>query len=273
MVREEIVTIPHGISIKSEWIQEVKVREITGRDELSFSELSSLPVSAKTVAIVKRLVAIGLGKSDIKIENLTLGDINTLILYIRRLNYGNILECAFSCDKCEEDLSFVMDVNSLIPPASFSAQRLCKLQVKDLVFEIRPVTFSDVFSLNTLEPMKKKSDYVLKLIQKCIIKSNVPISKETSRKVINKISDKLEELDPFANIIFKNKCPSCLQPFTIYFSPGEFLLKEIENSLRSFDLEVHLLAFFYHWSLNEIYSIPAKKRKEYVELIVKTWKG
>ena len=85
----------------------------------------------------------------------------------------------------------------------------------------------------------------------------------------------LEEIDPLSNIYLHLLCPECGHSFQASLRVEEFVLGELGmmSGNNQLEREVHWLAFHYHWSEEEILSLPTAKRKRYVELVNATLAG
>ena len=100
-------------------------------------------------------------------------------------------------------------------------------------------------------------------------RSRARISQET----IAEVSAKLEEMDPQADIVLDLSCPDCGHLFKTPFFIEDFMLREIRTRMRQLEKEVHWIAFNYHWSEDDILSLPMSKRSRYVDLINRTLSG
>ena len=111
------------------------------------------------------------------------------------------------------------------------------------------------------------------LVTSCILDSNPKLPEKLDDQLLTAISTKLSEIDPKADILLDLTCPNCNYKFQAPFIPEDFLLRELEARKSQFEGEVHWIAFNYHWSEDEILSLPLSKRKKYVDLINRTLSG
>ncbi len=63
------------------------------------------------------------------------------------------------------------------------------------------------------------------------------------------------------------QCPACRQPFTALLDAAGYFYQEIANRSAHLYRQVHLLAFYYHWSEAEIMGMTAAKRQRYLDLL------
>lgn len=62
-------------------------------------------------------------------------------------------------------------------------------------------------------------------------------------------------------------CPECNAIFPFLFDLPGFFLNRLRAGLGLLYHEVHILAYHYHWSENEILALPREKRKMYLQLL------
>jgi hypothetical protein len=62
-------------------------------------------------------------------------------------------------------------------------------------------------------------------------------------------------------------CPVCHHDFSALFDTATYLFQELHSRARHLYGEVHLLAFYYHWSEAEIMDMTARKRHLYLDLL------
>ena len=78
--------------------------------------------------------------------------------------------------------------------------------------------------------------------------------------LIDAVSTKLEQVDPLSDITITVSCPECKHAFSASFPVEHFVLKELMHG-DGLEQEIHWLAFNYHWSEQEILSLPIARRK------------
>jgi hypothetical protein len=88
--------------------------------------------------------------------------------------------------------------------------------------------------------------------------------------LVEELSEQLETLDPQAELIINSKCPFCNHGFSRLFDVAAYFSKELGGREERFYREVHTLAFYYHWSEQEIMRLTLPQRHRYIELINET---
>jgi len=218
------------------------------------------------------------------LTRLTVGDRTAILLQFQRLMFGNILKCDIQCTSCEQNISLEVPVSDLILPTNVDPQMEYDVKIDDFRLKLRPVNGKDQKSFLISSDMSQggsattvtskniiMTDYVSHIIKSCV-KSDPPLPKNISENIdlVNKISTSLEKIDPQSNIVLDMKCPLCSNSFKVNFFIEDFVLQEIYYLQQQLDNEINFIALYYHWSENEILSLPLKRRKKYLELIKDT---
>lgn len=110
------VELPGGfISKDGSLVKYAEVRELTGIDEEAISKSGSVGRALLTM-LQRGLVSIGVEaatKEDI--DNLLSGDRDAILIGIRRVTFGDVVDFAFPCPACNTDLVVHLDLNKDIP--------------------------------------------------------------------------------------------------------------------------------------------------------------
>lgn len=115
------VTLQRGLidPVSGIWQTEAEVREMTGADEEYLAGIDAkgnVMYSEYMVALLKRATT-RIGTIDVQsnvnvIDNLSLGDRDTLFLGVIKATYGSTKEFQVTCSKCSEDSDIVMDLDN-----------------------------------------------------------------------------------------------------------------------------------------------------------------
>jgi hypothetical protein len=91
--------------------------------------------------------------------------------------------------------------------------------------------------------------------------------------LVDELSNRMEALDPQAELTINAQCPICDHPFSLLFDTAAYFSRELARREERFYREVHTLAFHYHWSEEEIMRLTLRERNRYIELINETVSG
>jgi hypothetical protein len=268
------VTIPHGILLENSWIQQVGLRELNGQDENLVAKTHYYPIPFRTTALLERFVRFAdLGSANAElVRQLTVGDRIALMLGIRRMAFGDKLNCTLSCPMCKELMSMDLSVSKFLSPSMQEPRSEYSVNVGDFLLKMRPLTGADLESL-FVNDIRSSSREKERLARSCIISSDPPLPDSLNDDFIAMLSSKLEEVDPQSDIVLNLACPSCRESFQTQFNAEDFVFREIDSRLNLLETEVHWIAFAYHWSEESILSLSLKSRKRYVDLIHRTLAG
>src|SRR6185369_10660156 len=90
-----------------------------------------------------------------------------------------------------------------------------------------------------------------------------------SPQVKLEIEKKMSELAPRAEIDVETECPECQHPLNTQIDVASLFLDEVAGGLDSLERDVHILAWHYHWSEDEILAMTRPRRRRYVALVQK----
>jgi hypothetical protein len=307
-----VFMVPHGVTVDGKkWLRLIRLRQVTGHDEQYLSNLdTSLSPPIKTTELLSRVTAFlnepgqpshswsqrinrgvieidssipttGYCGLDVKelVRKLTIGDRIALLLHLRQLMFGNDIDAETSCPSCGKVVSLDLSVLSLLQPVEPEPKTEYHFNIDNFDLTIRPLQGRDQEEIvevyaHSGSTSKHAEQYAESVVRACIISCEPPLPKNLSTDFIDKISSKLERLDPQAEIILNMTCPHCNHSFITAFFAEDFILQEISvRQKQNLDQEIHWLAFYYHWSENEILSLSMKRRKKYVKLINRALSG
>ena len=262
-----MVAVPRGIfdSSRGQWIKHVRLRRLVGHDERLLGELSDMPPYMNVLALLERVASFEEGEVATLLRRLSIGDRVALMLHLRQLELGDKLDCTVSCSSCLKAMSVVLSVAKLLNMTHPAPSASYGMEAGGFCLEIRPFTAQDQ---DLILKVKKEDDDVLQIMAKsCILNSDVPLPEKLSTEVIEALGQRLEQIDPLSDIVLDLSCFECGDKFQISFNVEDFILQELGISHGDIESEVHWLALHYHWSENEILSLPMQRRRKYISLI------
>ena len=85
--------------------------------------------------------------------------------------------------------------------------------------------------------------------------------------VIRKLNQRIEVLDPQAEIRINLLCPECSHKWDVFFDITSFLWTEINDWAKRMLQMVHKLALGYGWSEHEILNLSPVRRQLYLGML------
>jgi hypothetical protein len=278
---EPEVLLRRGWWTGQQWEQRVCLRPVDDSTEESLLErIEGMLSVERDTALLTSLVCGPEGNAITRTQilDLSMGDRELLLLLVRRQLFGNIMQCVLKCPSCDENLDVELKVDDLIVESNAEQQ----IRYEELI-EVEDTRFRVIFHLPTAGDVEKAlrhtayiADAARTLARECIDSvsrvSNEPGSTQEEKEewpdsVFRKISARIEQLDPQAEIELQSKCPACGNEFKQPVDPGGYLVRELAARQRVKYQEVHELARAYHWSEAEILRMGSRKRQIYLDLL------
>lgn len=275
----ETVTLPTGVWIDGICHKTAAVRALTGSDEVFLLEVgrSLLPAARSTALLARCLTELGPVSNDKTeaIRALTVGDRYALLLHVRLLTIGNRIQGTVTCPNpdCLERMDLELKVKDLLlPPYSDSREWYEEtINADQKTYEVcfRLPTGGDqeaVAKAARIDP-QAAAEALLDRCLKSASNGNGPVTKQVPAKLFAELSARMAELDPQAELILQATCPLCAYEFSTELDVSTYFFQELTDRIKHVYTEVHKLAFYYHWSENEIMNMTPTRRRVYLELL------
>ncbi len=270
------VTLPGGLWLDGVCHRQAGLRPLTGADEAFLLEDGRLlPPAARATALLARCLT-RLGNLDLTahdpstlVRSLTVGDREALLLHLRRLTAGERLQCVLLCPDCGEPMDMDLQVSHLLlPPYSDPRPE----------HELAAGSNGDTWQVRYRLPTGADQEAVVAtsasdpaaaaehLLRRCVSQIE-PNPGKLPPVVHQQLAAQMAVLDPQAELHLDLTCPACERPFSALLDAATFLFEELAGRSAHLYRQVHLLAFYYHWSEAEIMGMTAAKRQRYLDLL------
>jgi hypothetical protein len=287
MGRTATVLLPRGLWLDGACYREADLRPLNGDDEAFLLDTGSvlLPVEQTTALLARCLMR--LGDLDLAehapealVRSLVVGDREALLLHLRRLTLGDRLPCVLYCPApgCGEPMDLELRTSDLLlPPYEGVCPEYEATLGDDGVtsrVRFRLPTGADQEAAAVLAVADPEAAAEL-LLRRCLLQLGAGdgqaaiVTPETDlpEAVRRELPALLSRLDPQAELLLSLTCPACGHPFSALFDAAAYLFQEVASRAASLYREVHLLAFYYHWSEAEIMGMTSVKRRRYLDLL------
>jgi hypothetical protein len=208
------------------------------------------------------------------ITNLTIGQRDVCLIKLRDMTFGTRLTGVAVCPACKERVELDFDsrdiagANARLPDFE-SVETTSKdivLNLPGWVLRFRLPTNADLTSLSS-----DGSQTPVKLLEACLLDArregeSVPPA-ELPAEIVAAITERMGQEDPFLNITIDMKCPACDHQWQMIFDIVSYFSSEINTWAARIMREVHYLASAYGWREEDILSMSAWRRQQYLELI------
>lgn len=207
-------------------------------------------------------------KSWDELTKLSKGQRDALLLEIRKDIFGNYLKGLAQCEYCKEPLEIVFDT-SVIASSNVYEEQKNEYNLSYSGYDVK-FRLPNSIDLATIVGGMNLTQARSQLLKNCLLKvkrkdkpfafSKLPI------KLIRIITDKMAELDPFAEIKLDVHCLMCGQRQDLILDIVSLLWSEISALALQVLHQVKVLARFYGWSEQEILAMSPIRRQKYIEM-------
>ena len=196
-----------------------------------------------------------------ELADLTIGERDTRLLRLRMVMFGEAADGTSECPQCAERVEFPIDTVRLAHRENVT-ETAQEIEVNGTCLRFRLPTSRDLAGVvNTPD----QSRGIRQLIEQCVIEPRLP--EELSDDVVEALSDAIVEADPQAEIIISLGCPNCRKHWELLFDIAYFFWNEIAAHAQRLVYEIDALARAYGWTEREILSLPAQRRRTYLEML------
>jgi hypothetical protein len=206
---------------------------------------------------------------------MSVGDRDALLLWVRRITFGDEIQCTVVCPgpECGQKLDFSLSVDELLAPREESS-KVFESHVSSAGTEhrvrYRPVNGADLEFVAAAVPGDEPASAML--ARRCLIAINGEPVGHIPESLLSSLSRLLLDADPHAELRLQFRCPECDLGFESIFDVGAFLGTELSDVRRLYR-EVHVLAFHYHWSERDILALTPRRRRLYLDLLSEQLRG
>jgi hypothetical protein len=142
------------------------------------------------------------------------------------------------------------------------------VQVGDRTLHIRNPTGRD--QLDWLKKSFQYEDAAVEAMVRTLVLDNGALNQEDlPAEWIQTIDSAMEEFNPLINFNILVHCPYCQNENQYEIDLEEITLRKLRKDQQNLFEVVHSLASHYHWSEEQIFSIPSWRRSHYLALIGK----
>jgi hypothetical protein len=274
----ERVTLPTGLWVDGICHKTAEVRALTGSDEVFLLEAgqSLLPAQRTTALLARCLIELGPARDKTAaVRGLTVGDRDSLMLHVRLLTIGKTIQATVRCPNpdCSERMDLELKVNDLLVPPYSNCQEWYQqtINVDEKTWDVcfRLPTGADqeaVANIAHTDP-QAAAEALLRRCTKSDGNGNGSFPKQVPMSVFTELSARMAKLDPQAELILQATCPICAHAFSTELDISTYFFHELKERIKRVYMEVHTLAFRYHWSEHEIMAMTPTRRRLYLDLL------
>lgn len=240
---------------------DVTLRRPAGEEDVLLFEASRRDMRL-TVGLLSRIARHG--GEELHCDELTVTDIEVLLLELRRLMFGNTVRGESVCTApgcgARVDVSFrVSDYIAHHAPRTAHDAHPSEAEGW-LTLRNAPVRFRLPLASDQIA-VSGQPDAERLMIARCVDPPELPA------RLLARVARVLRTLAPSLADVVQGTCPECGAEIAVYFDPQDFTLRELRAEASFVFEEIHLLASRYHWSEASIMSMSHARRMLYADMI------
>jgi hypothetical protein len=213
------------------------------------------------------LLAAGCDQPIDALARLPVGERDARLFALRESTFGSRLTSVATCPGCGEQLELSFDASHLSGAGQQTEDEL-SLDVDGYQVCFRLPNSLDLMAAANLKETGAAREL---LLEQCIRtaerRGDEITAAQLPENVVERISARMSEADPQADIQLALNCPVCSNEWQSAFDIESFFWIEINAWAARILGEVHILASAYGWSEQEILRVSAWRRECYLNLV------
>lgn len=204
------------------------------------------------------------------LAELSIGQRDERLLQLRERLFGPKLVNTAACTECSERVEWENRITDIRIPSLQDGSMANEFEFKTDNYHFR---FRLPNSLDLADVIHNEDrDEALKgLLIRCILKAESAGQDQTVDQlpdhVIQSLNQRIEALDPQAEIRIRLRCPACSHSWEVQFDIASFLWTELNDWAERMLQTVHKLALGYGWSEREILNLSPIRRQLYLGML------
>jgi hypothetical protein len=230
----------------------VYLRSLSGADEMAVQNTGT----GNLIQLLESLMLPGQTGNKVNAALIVTADRDRLLALLYISMYGAKIESTVSCRACGQKFDLDFSLNELLrhyQPAAIADNGQYQLEPG---ISFRLPNGEDEMFINGLVGAEAERQ----LLERCLLEGNADTDSE-------KVQLKMAELAPVLSLDMQADCPECGNEQQVQFDMQSFFLTKLKQERPDLIREVHNIASQYHWSQQEILSLPRNLRKQYAALI------
>lgn len=260
------VELPGGLFQDGERHRDCSLKPITGRLERDVAEsgsgIQSLPEQVTRILThaVDRIAGQSISKD--RVRQLCSGDRQFLMLQLQSALHPGPRWLTRACRGCREAVQFQLKADQI--PVKPAGRQFPKAEVLLSIGKVN-IRVPNGGDEEAVASSVRDPEFALKtLVGRLVSVGQESVDADAlSREDQLQIDRTLDEMSPRAGQMIAITCPYCEQKQDLSIDHYGW----ITEPGRGLYQEIHTIALHYHWSENDILSLPSRRRKTYIRLI------
>jgi len=207
---------------------------------------------------------------------LTIGQRDACLLYLRELTFGSQLKGLADCPACGNRLELIFEARDL---RGQTTPLLDSETIKPIgtvssfnhgPYELafRLPTSADLTALALQTEANQAYQGLLESCLTSIRKDGEPVvANSLPAEIVDAIMERMEQADPLSDLTLAATCPACGHAWRVMFDIVSYFWGEIQSWAKRLMRDVHIRASAYGWREADILAMSAWRRQQYLEMI------
>lgn len=202
------------------------------------------------------------------IAELSIGSRDACLLRVRERLFGSRLVNSAVCPQCKGQIEWEQEISDIaVETTDRPTTHHSSLEIDDYQLCFRLPNSVDLAELEG-----SNTDVALQqLLRRCILSAEHAGEfcdiEQLPEAVIQALNQRIEELDPQAEVRINLTCPECSHRWEVFFDIAGFLWAEINEWAERMLQTVHQLARAYGWTEREILNLSPVRRQLYLGMV------
>jgi len=265
--------------------REFELATLTGREEELLAQARQPQTATLVTEVLSRCVSRLGDVAPVTPEvarQLLVADRQYLLLRLREATFGALVRANLRCPwpSCGEQVSIDFSVTDVpveeaphrAPAHTMTVSAEAAGDPDGIEVTFRLPNGSDQEDLSALVTANE-AEALTRLLSRCVqrIGTHSPPTPEQvaalSTLARSEIEERMHQLAPKVEQNMEATCSECGRGFAAPFDIHRFFLGELRTDRDLLYQEVHYLAYHYHWSEQEIMSMPRDRRRTYIDVL------
>jgi len=222
-----------------------------------------------TDATGKALILLSAAHPEIPAEelrSLSIGRRDASLVRFRRELFGAAARAFAECPRCLSRLEYEAPAAEMLEPDSPDFHEPLTLEWEGWSVRFRLINSGDVAAASACRTIAEARRM---LASRCIVEAHgggAAVSEDIPESVIERISERLGQADPNADLSIALTCLGCGHGWEVVFDVAAFLWAEVSALAKRLMREVDVLARAYHWREADILAMSWVRRQFYMEM-------
>lgn len=203
---------------------------------------------------------------------MSIGQRDLLLLQLRERLFGQQLLNTAICPQCNERIEWQSRVADFVIETDSTDTKVDEFELQAEGYRLR-FRLPNSLDIAAVDEAGSTENAVQQLLLRCVIEveqgSAACANRPLPDHIIQALTERIELLDPQADIRINLNCPGCGHSWCVLFDIGSFLWTEINSWAERTLHMVYRLASAYGWSEREILNLSPVRRQLYLGMVAR----